>query len=70
MRYRATSGKKIFHRTNQHSNVLGGTFSNKDNVRTQFILEEKVNPSILKEDFSLRTDPFIFTSIAPVLLDR
>ena len=32
-------------------------------------LEEKVNPSILK-DFSSRTDPSIFTSTAPVLLDR
>ena len=25
----------------------------------------KVNPSILKGDLSSRTDPFIFTSIAP-----
>ena len=31
-------------------------------------LEEKVNPSILKDDFSTRTDPHIFISIAPVLL--
>ena len=31
-------------------------------------LEEKVNPSILKDDFSSRADPSIFTSIAPVLL--
>ena len=31
-------------------------------------LEEKVNPSILKDDFSSRIDPCIFTSIAPVLL--
>ena len=36
----------------------------------QYNLEEKVNPSILKNDFSSTTDPFIFTSIAPVLLDR
>ena len=33
-------------------------------------LEEKVNPSILKDVLSSRTDPFIFTSIAPVFLDR
>ena len=33
-------------------------------------LEQKVNPSILKDDFSSTTDPSIFTSIAPVLLDR
>ena len=33
-------------------------------------LEEKVNPSILKDDFSSRTGPSIFTSIEPLLLDR
>ena len=34
-------------------------------------IEEKVNPSILKDDdlFS-RTDPSIFTSIEPLLLDQ
>ena len=36
----------------------------------QFNLEEKETPSILKDDFSLRTDPSIFTSIPPELLDR
>ena len=38
--------------------------------KPQSNLEEKVNPSIIKNDFSSTTDPFIFTSIAPVLLDR
>ena len=33
-------------------------------------LEEKVSTSILKDDFSLKTDLSIFTSIAPVLLDQ
>ena len=33
-------------------------------------LEEKVNPSIIKDDFSSRTGPSIFTSITPVLLDQ
>ena len=33
-------------------------------------LEEKVNPSILKDDFSSKTDPSIFTSIRPLLLDQ
>ena len=33
-------------------------------------LEERVNPSFLKDDFSLRTDTSIFTSIEPVLLDQ
>ena len=34
----------------------------------QFNSDEKLKPSILK-DISSRTDPSIFTSIAPVLLD-
>ena len=33
-------------------------------------MEEKENPSILKDDFSARTYPSIFASIVPVLLDR
>ena len=33
-------------------------------------LEEKINPSILKEYFFSRTEPFIFTLIAPVLLEQ
>ena len=33
-------------------------------------LEEKVNPGILKDGFSLRTDPLIFTSIAPTSIIR
>ena len=32
-------------------------------------LEEKVNPNILIDGFSSRTDSSIFTSIAPLLLD-
>ena len=32
-------------------------------------LEEKVNCSIIKDDFSSETDPSVFISIAPVLLD-
>ena len=33
-------------------------------------LEENVNPRILKDDFSSRTDPSIFTLIATMFLDR
>ena len=33
-------------------------------------LEEKVNHNILKDDVSSKKDPSIFTSIAPVTLDR
>ena len=61
--------RKKFHRTNQGSNFLGGSFSNRDNVRAPSNLEEKVSPSILKYDFSSKTDPYIFTSITPVLFD-
>ena len=61
--------RKKLHRTNQGSIFLGGTFSNRYNVRapTQF---RKTNPSNLKEDFSSRTNSSIFTPIAPVLSDR
>ena len=61
--------KKKLHRTNQSSNFLGGSLSNRDNVRPQSNLEEKVNLSILN-DFSSRTGRSIFTSIVPVFLDR
>ena len=47
--------RKKLHRTNEGSNFLGGSFSNRDNVRPSIELEEKVNPSILKDYFSLRT---------------
>ena len=43
---------------NQGFNFFGGSFSNRDNVRES--LEEKVNPSILKNDFSSGTDPIHF----------
>ena len=35
----------------------------------QYNLEEKVNPSILKDEFSSVTDPLFFMSTEPVLLD-
>ena len=38
-------------------------------LEPQSNLEEKFNRMILKGDFSLRTDPSFFMSIAPVLLD-
>ena len=62
--------RKKLHETNQGSNFLGGSCSNRDNVRSQSNLEEKVNHSILKDYFSSRTDPSIFTSTAPVFLDQ
>ena len=62
--------RKQLCRTNQGSNSLEGSFSNKDNVRAQSHLKENDNPNILKDDFPSRTDPSIFTSIAPELLNR
>ena len=38
-------------------------------LEPQFNFKERVIPNILKEDFPSRTDPSIFTLIAPVLLD-
>ena len=35
----------------------------------QYNLEEKVNPSILKDEFSSVTDPLFFMLTEPVLLD-
>ena len=53
---------KKLHRTNQGSNFLGGSFSNRDNVRVP--IQFRRDSSILK------ADPLFFTSIAPALLDR
>ena len=57
--------RKKLHRTNQGSYFLGGSFSNRDNVRApiQFRGESQ------SQHIYSRTDPSIFTSIAPVLLD-
>ena len=44
-------------------------FSSRNNVRTQIQFRRERQPNILKDDFSSRTDPSIFTSIEPLLLD-
>ena len=66
-RKRRTSGERI----NQGCNFLGGGFSNRVNVRApiHFRRERLYCTSILKNDFSLRTDPPILTSIESELLD-
>ena len=46
--------------------LLAGSFTNRDNTEPHFNLEEKVNPSILKNDFFSKTDLSIFTSIEPL----
>ena len=52
--------RKKRYRKNRCFNFLGGSFSNRDNVRA---------PNILKDCFPSSTDPSIFISIAPVLLN-
>ena len=60
--------RKKLHRANQGSNFLGGSFSNRDNVRAPIQCRRESQPIILKDVFSSRTDQSIFTSIAPVFL--
>ena len=54
---------------NKGSNFIGGSFSNRENVRAQIQFRRRVNPNIVKDDFSSRTDQSIFISIAPMFLD-
>ena len=67
--YRATSGERNFTEQIKASISLEAVLVIEIMKEPQSNLEEKVNPSILKDDFSSRTDPFIFTSIEPVLFD-
>ena len=46
-----------FYNTPEGSNFLGGSFSYSDNVKTPIQFRRQVNPNILKDDFSSRTDP-------------
>ena len=63
-RYRATSGERNFIERNKVPIFLEVVLA-RDNLRAP----PQLNPSILEDDFSSRTDPSILTSIAPVLLD-
>ena len=49
---------------------LRGNFSNWDNARAPIQFRKESQPQYLKGDFSSRTNPSIFTSIPPVLLDQ
>ena len=61
--------RKKLHRKYQGSDFLGGSFTNRDNVRVPIQFKRETQPSILNNDFCSRTGPSTFTSIAPVLLD-
>ena len=60
--------REKLHRTKQGSNLC--SFSNKNSVTAPIQLKRESQPQHLKRWFSSRTDPSIFTLIAPVLLDQ
>ena len=62
--------RKKLHRTNQDLIFFEEFLAIKVMYEPQSNLEEKVNSSILKDDFSSTIDPSILRSIAPVLLDQ
>ena len=69
-RYRATSREKNFIEPIKAPIFLEVVLGLEIMYEPQSNLEENVNPSILKDYFSFRKDPSIFTSIEPVLLDQ
>ena len=69
-RCRATSGERDFIERIKAPIFLEAVLGIEVMQEPQLNLAEKVNPSILKDGFSSRTDPSIFTSMAPALLDQ
>ena len=65
--YRATSGERNFIERIEFPIFLEAVLAIMKEPQSN--LEETINPSILKDDFSSRTDPSFFTSIEPLLLD-
>ena len=58
--------RKKLHRANQGSNFFGGSFSKRDNAKALIQFRRESQPQhliLLKDYFSSRTDPSIFTSI-------
>ena len=70
LQYRATSGERKFIEQIKAPIFLEAVLAIAIMKDAQSNLEEKVNPTILKDHFSSRTDPSIFTFAAPVFLDR
>ena len=68
--YRATSAEKNFIERTNPPIFYEADLAIEIMQKPQSNLEEKVNPSILKDDFGSRTAPSILKSIAPVLLDQ
>ena len=67
LRYRATSGEKNFIEKIKAPIYLEAVLARKTMQEPKSNFEQKDKPSILKDYFSSRTDPFNFASIAPVL---
>ena len=68
--YKATSGEKNFIEQIKPLIFFQTVLAIEIMYEPQPNLEEKVNPSILKGDFSSRTDQSTFKLVAPVLLDQ
>ena len=68
--YKATSGERNFIEQIKPPIFFETVLAIEIMYEPQSNLEEKVNPSILKGDFSSRTDPSTFKLVAPVLLDQ
>ena len=69
IRIQSNLTRNKLYRTNQEPDFLGGNINNKDNVRDPIQIRRDINPNILKDDFSSKTDPSTFISVAPVLFD-
>ena len=64
-------GRKNFHRTNQGSNFVGSCFSNGDIVRASIQFRKERQFQYLQQCFFFsRTNPSIFTLIAPELINQ
>ena len=68
-RWRATSGERKFKELIKVSIFLEAVLVMEIMKENQSTLEEKGSLSILKDYFSSRINPYIFTSIAPEVLD-
>ena len=68
--YKATSGERNFIEQIKPPIFFETDLAIETMHEPQANLEEKLNPNILKDDFSSRTDPSTFTLVAPRLLDQ
>ena len=60
IKIRSNLRRQKLHRKNQGSNFLGGSFSNRDNVRTPIQFRREGQPQYLKRRFFLKNRPIHF----------